>query len=253
MIKKQHALILALIAILLTSFVFFGKNFLNKKEVINNEINPFVEQTNITSPNSKTIEENDSQTIVTTTQLADGWQKYEFRKAYLNQGTHENPKVQFNNYDLELPKDWTISIYEHPAFDENGKRIQDLGGANLYVSNANGAINISQSFSGSTNCNFSPDSKHDAFDCVLFSEINNENEKYILLTTPGLSENEIPKIFTVCDLNFFWNKTEDQGFCNNLTSIGMITLHNISESQETVDQFIEIMERLKVVKYQPND
>ena len=241
MIKKKDTKILTILAVILVAVSLLFVNKYSYKTILDNKV--------VSTDPSKLGEIKIPSSHADVTHLAtkqkDGWFKYEFRKAYLNKGTNDNAFAQYENYNLYFPKGWQLSIKETNAFDENGNKTADIGGANLVMQNKNSQINIDQANMGTSNCTFDP-SKHAGILCNRYKKIT-DDAKNLSIIQSSLSKPEYNQFYlSVCDHNFADNKQTTDDYCTKLTSIGRIEAQINGAS--SVDEFIEIINRIEVVE-----
>ncbi len=259
--KKQRALLLAGIGVIVIGALFFISNFIFvSKEIPNNQQATNFEKTSATRRKDKipeiTLEEMGYSDVtpnaIPTEEQA--WLKYEFRDAELNHKANSRPEFIYSNYDLYFPEGWKLYLNQIDAFDENGSRVGDAGGADLLLINGRNRIDIKQAIYSFGICTINNTSEPlvNKIDCgQMYLDVANKNNsvEYILSSENISSGDLIDRTFLICDRTFL-KKSNYPGFqddeCSLVTDFGLITMR--AESQEVLDQMAEILRRIEVVQ-----
>ena len=242
MIKKNHALILAIIGTALTAVLFFIQTTQQPslknttpdnqtQEISENQISSMLDSgyVDITSEAKPTEE--------------DGWLKYEFRKSYINEESNNKPAFLYGNYNLFFPKGSLVFLKETHGIDASGQKIADTGGADIVLLNKDFSIVIDQAIMGFQTCSLNEKPEGDEFfsPCgEMYAAVINSNNtiEYIMGE---------PNYLLICDTTF----TKKHGFkdnsCAGVTDIGRITLSIPQDNQASIDQSIEIIKRLEYI------
>ena len=261
MIKKQHAILLALLGVILAGTLLFisNPNFANKEIPKNQHATDFG-KTTATQRKDKNPEitledmgyaDMTSKAIPTEEQA---WLKYEFRDADLNHIANSKPEFIYQNYDLYFPEGWNLYLNQIDAFDENGIRVGDAGGADLLLVNGRNRIDIKQAVYSVNTCTINNTDKPlvNKIDCgQTYLGVSNKNNsiEYIVSSENISSGDLIDQRFFTCDRTFLkkngveWYQDDE---CSPVTDFGYVTLQ--AETKEALDQMIEIIKRMEIAR-----